>query len=452
MFYPLAVVPFSFLLSCVQAIPTSSHSLVSRSPHNSKTAIASLWAWDWRGVQDECPFVASAGYGYVQVSTSTEHIRGPQWWTDYQVVSYDIISKRGNRAEFKSMIDACHNVGVKVIVDVVINHMTALDSGTGIAGHNFTHYDYPGIYDYNDFHHCGTPGDEIHNFQNETQLETCQLVNLADLNTESERVRKRLAQHANDLIGLGADGLRIDAAKHISPASINNILSRLSRPVYITQEIVDTTGKWIALHTAAGKVQEFRYAWTLKSAFITDGISSLRDLNDRGLINSNGANVFVASHDTERLNSTLTYQSNHRAYILAHVFTESDAGAPSGGHCSGDGPTSGWECQHRWPEVTGMLDFYNRVGESKMNHWVTGTNQQIAFGRGSIGYVVINNDGSIWDATFSTSLPDGKYCDIVGGLSTAEHCPGMTITVTHGSFTASVPAYHAIALHVGRKH
>lgn len=31
----------------------------------------------------------------------------------------------------------------------------------------------------------------------------------------------------------------------------------------------------------------------------------------------------------------------------------------------------------------------------------------IAFGRGSIGFVALNNVGSIWTATFSTSLPDG---------------------------------------------
>jgi hypothetical protein len=41
------------------------------------------------------------------------------------------------------------------------------------------------------------------------------------------------------------------------------------------------------------------------------------------------------------------------------------------------------ECQHRWPEVVGMVEFYNKVGESGMNNWVSGTKQQIAFGRGT---------------------------------------------------------------------
>lgn len=54
-----------------------------------------------------------------------EHLTGDQWWTDYQVVSYNLVSKRGNRAQFKTMIDQCHKAGVKVIVDVVWNHMVS---------------------------------------------------------------------------------------------------------------------------------------------------------------------------------------------------------------------------------------------------------------------------------------------------------------------------------------
>ena len=69
------------------------------------------------------------------------------------------------------MVQACNATGVQVIVDVVINHMAGthircafsalsepacllnemyfligIDSGSGVAGHLFTHYNYPGIY------------------------------------------------------------------------------------------------------------------------------------------------------------------------------------------------------------------------------------------------------------------------------------------------------------------
>jgi|SRR6266851_2255046 len=45
----------------------------------------------------------------------------------------------------------------------------------------FTHYDYPGIYQYQDFHHCGLePGDNIMNYDNATKVWTCQLDGLAE--------------------------------------------------------------------------------------------------------------------------------------------------------------------------------------------------------------------------------------------------------------------------------
>ena len=63
-------------------------------------------------------------------------------------------------------------------------------------------------------------------------MQTCELVNLAEyipiaflfvtahfdcsyssLATDTEYVRGRLAQYANDLLSLGVDGLRLDAAK-----------------------------------------------------------------------------------------------------------------------------------------------------------------------------------------------------------------------------------------------
>jgi glycosidase len=35
------------------------------------------------------------------------------------------------------------------------------------------------------------------------------------LNTESSSVRAKISGHANDLISLGVDGLRVDAAKRV---------------------------------------------------------------------------------------------------------------------------------------------------------------------------------------------------------------------------------------------
>ncbi|KAF9512066.1 glycoside hydrolase family 13 protein [Hydnum rufescens UP504] len=390
--------------------PSSNLYLTKCSTSGPKKAIASLWAWSWTSVQAECSFLAKAGYGYVQVSPPAEHITGPQWWTDYQIVSYQIKSKRGSRAEFQAMAHACRAVGVKVIVDIVINHMSGIDSAL-------------------DFHHCGlTPNDAIVDFGNKAQVELCQLVNLADLNTESEYVRQRLAKHLNDVLSLGVDGFRIDAAK-----------------------------------------RRFRFAYGLLDAFQHSGISSLTNLNNRGWLASGQANVFVANHDTERGGSSLSYKSGNNMYTLGHVFllafpygtptvhsgfsfSDTNVGAPSGGACSGNGPKGAWVCEHRLTPVVGMVGFFNAVGSAPLRDvFTTSNHQHLAFGRGSSGYVAINNSGSVWKATFKTSLPAGTYCDVVSGAKVSKHCTASRITVAHGSFTYTVPAHQAIAIHIGAK-
>jgi hypothetical protein len=96
-----------------------------------------------------------------------------------------------------------------------------------------------------------------------------------------------------------------------------------------------------------------------------------------------------------------------------------------------------------------MVGFRNTVGSAALQDWQTGTHQQIAFGRGSSGFVAINNEDGEWSKTFTTALPDGTYCDVYAGLATATGCAGSSYTVTNGSFTATISGRNAIALHTG---
>ncbi|TFK33166.1 glycoside hydrolase [Crucibulum laeve] len=472
---------FSFLASLLALLPyavaaptlnNSSH-LEGRAPSGSKSVIIQMFEWNWDSVAAECTnFIGPAGYGFVQVSPPAEHISGAQWWTDYQPVSYNLTSKRGNRSQFANMVSTCHAVGVKVIADTLFNHMAGVDSGTGIGGSSFTHYSYPGIYQNQDFHHCGLePGDDIVNYQNRVEVQTCELVNLADLATDTEYVRSRLAQYANDLISLGVDGFRLDAAKHIPAGDIANILSRLTTKPYITQEVIWGSGEPIqpSEYVGNGDVQEFRYTSAVKNAFSGGGISSLQNLDSQGWVSGSQANVFVANHDTERNGNSLNINSASNTYITATIFslahpygtptilssysgfTNTDAGAPNNnaGTCSATGGANGWLCQHRFIAISGMVGFRNQVGSAAITNWVSPQSEQIAFGRGSAGFVAINNADSAWTSTFTTSLPNGDYCDVISGKSSSGSCTGSGFVVSGGSFSATVPARSAIAIHTG---
>lgn len=461
------------LLALAAAAPA--HHAV-RAPSQAKTVIAQMFEWTWDSVAAECTaFLGPAGYGFVQVSPAQEHVQGPQWWTDYQPVSYILTSKRGTRAQYQNMVATCHAAGVAVIADTIFNHMSGQDDGgVGVAGSSFQHYVYPGIYQNQDFHHCGLePGDDIVNYDNAVEVQTCELVNLADLATETEYVRSRLAEYANDLLSLGVDGLRLDAAKHINANDIANITSRFTRKPYLTQEVIYGAGEPITpnQYVFIGDVQEFRYTSALQSAFSGGGISSLQNLDNQGWVPGTSANVFVTNHDTERNGASLNANSPSNTYTLAMIFSlahpygtptilssysgfaDTDAGAPNGGTgtCTMGGGTGGWLCQHRWTAVAGMVGFRNTVGGAPLTNWVAPGAQQIAFGRGALGFVALNNADAVWSAAFSTALPDGTYCDVVGGASQGGKCTGSAFTVKGGTFTANVQARSAIAIHVAAK-
>jgi len=55
------------------------------------------------------------------------------------------------------------------------------------------------------------------------------LSGLTDLDTETEYVRERIAAYFTDLLSIGFSGFRIDAAKHIQPASLSAILAKFKR-------------------------------------------------------------------------------------------------------------------------------------------------------------------------------------------------------------------------------
>lgn len=437
-----------------------------------KTVQVQLFEWNWDSVADECQkFLGPAGYGFVQVSPPQEHVSGTQWWTSYQPVSYKIYSKRGNRVQFQQMVTQCHDAGVGVIADSILNHMTGMDSGTGVSGSTFTHYDYPGLYQYNDFHHCGVePYDDIKNYTNRYELQNCQLVGLADLNTGSSYVQQSIVNYVNDLRTMGVDGFRLDAAKHIDTNEIATILASVMGNPYITQEVTYSGVGDVqpGEYTQNGDVQEFRYPATLSKAFSSGNISALQDLDSRGWVPGNKANVFVANHDTERSEGldSLNISSPSNIYILATIFSlgypyghpsilssyrfaDKGEGAPNGGAgaCSGNGGSGSWLCQHRFTPVSGMVGFRNNVGSSPVTNWVSPQSNQIAFGRGSLGYLAINNADTPWTSSFSTSLPNGIYCDVLSGSMSNGSCSGKNATVSDGSFNATIYPRNALALH-----
>ena len=59
--------------------------------------------------------------------------------------------------------------------------MAGIPFGLGVAGSFYTRHFYPGIFRAQDFHYCGLePNNNIVNYYNRVEVQTCQLLGLAE--------------------------------------------------------------------------------------------------------------------------------------------------------------------------------------------------------------------------------------------------------------------------------
>lgn len=469
-----ALLPATALLTAVASQPAA-----AQPQDDGRGVIVNMFQWNWDSVAAECTDVLGPqGFGGVQVSPPQESISLPHnnpahpWWEVYQPVSYQLTSRLGDRAAFVAMVRACDSAGVDVYVDAVLNHMTGQNNGgTGYGGSTFTDkHVYPGLYSGNDFHyypqHCPNPTGEIADYNNQAEVQNCELLGLADLRTDFYYVRDTLVGYLNDLVGLGVDGFRIDAAKHIPAADLGAILDRVDADAY--QEVIPGGAVQLGPYLANGDLLEFTFARELKQQF-QDNIAYLETIGESwGMLPSEAAVTFVDNHDSERDGSTLSYRDG-RTYLLATLFTLAwDYGSPqvyTGYTFSGrdqsppadgngyvrpvDCASGQWTCTHRDPAVRGMVAWRSAVAGAPVHNWWTNGYNVISFSRGDAGFVAINNTDAALTREFTTALPPGTYCDVIHGTSADGVCAGADVTVSgSGHATVTVPPMDAVAIHV----
>jgi alpha-amylase len=437
-----------------------------------------LFEWPWSAVASECETeLGPKGYKAVKVSPPQEDIAGNPWWTRYQPVSYSIaLSRSGTSAQFQDMVNRCKAAGVDVYVDVVINHMTA-GAGTGRNGTVYTKYNYPGLYTQTDFHTPCT----VNNYQSAANVQDCELLGLADLDTGSPSVQQKIADYLLSLARLGVAGFRIDAAKHIQPVELNDIITKVNqtltlegRPLpYYYAEVIDYGGEAVKTHDYFGlayssggsaDITEFKFHG-VGDKFLGTGGQDLAQLNPNGtpgnqfsasawgMMPSDKAGVFLENHDTQR-SGGISYRDaalyrlaniwmlaqpyGYPSVMSSYVFdltTQAgrDAGPPAtapGCAATLESAASGqWVCEHRDPVIASMVAFRRAVaGTAQLNWWDDGANA-IAFSRGDKGFVAINHETYSVSNTYVTGLAVGNYCDVLSGGAAGGVCVGQKVTV-----------------------
>nr|AHX03180.1 Der f 4 allergen [Dermatophagoides farinae] len=467
-------------------------------PHfiGNRSVITHLMEWKYDDIGDECErFLGPYGYGGVQVSPVNEHaiMDGRPWYERYQPVSYDIHTRSGDEQQFRRMVQRCNKAGVRIYVDIVLNHMTGGQSGLGTNGH---HYDgvamqYPGVpFGPNDFHGhetCPTNDLEIHNYSNRIEARNCRLVGLRDLKQQSEYVKQKQVDFLNHLIDIGVAGFRSDASTHQWPDDLRSIYSRLhnlnnefftenSHP-FIYHETIYYGGNGINSneYTSLGRIIEFRFYKEITNVFRNNNqLRWLRNFGTEwGLVPSGDALVMIDSHDL-RVGHTgqLGFNINcfearllkaATAFMLAWNYgiprvmssyfwdqiirdgkdVNDWVGPPTDQHgnilsvhpnpdmtCNHE-----WICEHRWREIYNMVKFKLIAGQEPVNNWWDNGDNQIAFSRGNRAFIAINlqKNGNDHDKNLQkrlqTGLPPGIYCDIISGNLINNRCMGKSIQV-----------------------
>ena len=157
--------------------------------------------WSFNQIKEELPNIAKAGFTSVQTSPSQGNAgNNATWYFAYQ--PYDFTFAAGGLGSKQDLINLCTEAdkyGIKVIVDVVSNHLNGSMNYVAPKWNN------------NEYWH--THGSNI-DYNNRWQV-THGDIGMRDLNSEHPTVYNAVRAYVDELKSYGVDGIRWDAAKHI---------------------------------------------------------------------------------------------------------------------------------------------------------------------------------------------------------------------------------------------
>uniref|UniRef100_A0A8I5QZ60 Alpha-amylase n=1 Tax=Papio anubis TaxID=9555 RepID=A0A8I5QZ60_PAPAN len=466
-----------------------------------RTSIVHLFEWRWADIALECErYLAPKGFGGVQVSPPNENvaIHNPSrpWWERYQPVSYKLCTRSGNEDEFRNMVTRCNNVGVRIYVDAVINHMcgNAVSAGTSSTCGSYFNpgsRDFPAVpysgWDFNDGK-CKTSSGDIENYNDATQVRDCRLTGLLDLALEKDYVRSKIAEYMNNLIDMGVAGFRLDASKHMWPGDIKAVLDKLhnlnsnwfpqgSKP-FIYQEVIDLGGEPIksSEYFGNGRVTEFKYGAKLGTVIRKwngEKMSYLKNWGEGwGFVPSDRALVFVDNHDNQRGHgaggaSILTFW-DARLYKMAVGFMLAHPYGFTRVMSSYRWPRNfqnGKDVNDYTPNNNGAIEEVTINPDTTCGKWTGSWMRAFTNWYDNGRFIVFNNDDLVskyqlkyilsFSLTLQTGLPAGTYCDVISGDKIDGNCTGIKIYVSNdgkAQFSISNSAEDPfIAIHVESK-
>lgn len=417
--------------------------------------------WSYNTIKENLPAIAAAGYTTVQTSPvqqpkdySTSGDVTGQWWKLYQPISFHIAEESwlGTKDDLKSLCDEADKYGIKIICDIVSNHIANADEARPETVSNQVKKYEPEFYKKRKTYTRTYKGDA-----NDSSVQAVvqgHVSKCPDLVTNDTAVQEYIINLLKECIDCGVDGFRFDAAKHIETEDDGEYASdywknittsassyytqKTGDDLYIYGEILNNCGadRSYSSYTKYINVTDNRTGDAVLYNVTKGKASTATNATYKSGVAASNAVLWAESHDTYEGNSGSSGYSNTssvsdedvvKAWAIVASRKDSTAlfFARPGTALMGGVST---DTTYKSTVVSEINKFHNLfVGQSEK----LGSSGNIAYvARGTSGIVLSNCKGTNASVSISgTGLADGKYTDTVSGAE---------FTVANGVLTGSI--------------
>ena len=456
-------------------------------------SILHCWNWSYKTIENNLQLIAECGYSAIQTSPATQPkdymydgevgmevgipgIGGSgNWWKVYQPVTYSVCDNGqtwfGTKEELESLCAKAEEYGIKVIVDIVANHM-----GNVKGWQNSLEDISPQVGEYwnedmmtnEEYWHIN----DLQIWMSDSRLHFTQgSMGMPDLNTANTKVQNYIKNYLLELIDCGVDGFRFDAAKHIEtpdddPAFASDFWPNVLYPaydyykaqngdnLYVYGEILNTVGDNFSINSYT------KYMSVTDNSAGNHLLDAIRNFN-AGSLNLNypaeKSVLWAESHDTY-MNESSRYGSDMsilrtwalvankdnaaklffvRPYYSDDTLIDGKDGAFRGDLKTSLTPAIMGECPtYTWAsnEAAAINHFNNRFVNCKDN---IGCDGSVMYCQRGQGIVLVNLNGSGNVRISAHGLADGVYTDEI---------TGNTFTVSGGMISGNIGSEHGIAV------
>lgn len=417
--------------------------------------------WSYNTIKENLPAIAAAGYTTVQTSPvqqpkdySTSGDVTGQWWKLYQPISFHIAEQSwlGTKDDLKSLCDEADKYGIKIICDIVSNHIANADETRPDSVSNQVKKYEPEFYKKRRTYTRTYKGDA-----NDSSVQAVvqgHVSKCPDLVTNDTAVQGYIINLLKECIDCGVDGFRFDAAKHIETEDDGEYASdywknittsassyytqKTGDDLYIYGEILNNCGadRSYSSYTKYINVTDNRTGDAVLYNVTKGKASTATNAKYKSGVAASNVVLWAESHDTYEGNSGSSGYSNTadvsdenvvKAWAIVASRKDSTAlfFARPGTALMGGVST---DTTYKSTAVSEINKFHNLfVGQSEK----LGSSGDIAYvARGTSGIVLSNCKGTNASVSISgTGLADGKYTDTVSGAE---------FTVANGVLTGAI--------------